>query len=200
MRSGIADLHLGSELIVVSDRVATREELARVHDRGYLDELGAYCYEGGGELDQDTYATHSSWASPARRRQRPCRHRRASTTRRRGGLRRDEAARTPRVARPRHGLLPLDNIAVAAATLRSQGERVLIFDWDVHHGNGTQQIFWDDPEVLYVSTHQWPLFPAVALRARLVVEARSIGPSISLCPLAPRATSSAGPSKISPYR
>jgi acetoin utilization deacetylase AcuC-like enzyme len=36
---------------------------------------------------------------------------------------------------------------------------VLIIDWDVHHGNGTQQIFWDEPNVLYVSTHQWPLFP-----------------------------------------
>ena len=36
---------------------------------------------------------------------------------------------------------------------------MLIVDWDVHHGNGTQQIFWDVPEVLYVSTHQWPLFP-----------------------------------------
>ena len=39
------------------------------------------------------------------------------------------------------------------------GERVLIVDWDVHHGNGTQDIFWDDPAVLYVSTHQHPLYP-----------------------------------------
>jgi acetoin utilization deacetylase AcuC-like enzyme len=36
---------------------------------------------------------------------------------------------------------------------------VLIVDWDVHHGNGTQAVFWDDPRVLYVSTHQWPLYP-----------------------------------------
>jgi acetoin utilization deacetylase AcuC-like enzyme len=36
---------------------------------------------------------------------------------------------------------------------------VLIIDWDVHHGNGTQHMFWDDPNVLYVSTHEWPLFP-----------------------------------------
>lgn len=39
-------------------------------------------------------------------------------------------------------------------------ERVAIIDWDVHHGNGTQAIFWDDPTVLYASTHQWPLFPS----------------------------------------
>jgi len=36
---------------------------------------------------------------------------------------------------------------------------VLIVDWDVHHGNGTQDLFWDDPSVLYVSTHQWPCYP-----------------------------------------
>jgi acetoin utilization deacetylase AcuC-like enzyme len=57
------------------------------------------------------------------------------------------------------GFCLLNNVALAAATLRSKGERVLIVDWDVHHGNGTQQIFWDSSDVLYVSTHQWPLFP-----------------------------------------
>jgi acetoin utilization deacetylase AcuC-like enzyme len=57
------------------------------------------------------------------------------------------------------GFCLLNNVAVAAAELLDQGERVLIVDWDVHHGNGTQQIFWDEPNVLYVSTHQWPLFP-----------------------------------------
>ena len=45
---------------------------------------------------------------------------------------------------------------IAAATLADEGERVLVVDWDVHHGNGTQDIFWDDDRVLYVSTHQWP--------------------------------------------
>jgi len=48
---------------------------------------------------------------------------------------------------------------VAAATLVAHGERVVIVDWDVHHGNGTQDIFWDDPAVLYVSTHQFPAYP-----------------------------------------
>ncbi len=47
-------------------------------------------------------------------------------------------------------------MAVAAASRTALGERVLIVDWDVHHGNGTQDIFWDDPDVLYVSTHQHP--------------------------------------------
>jgi acetoin utilization deacetylase AcuC-like enzyme len=57
------------------------------------------------------------------------------------------------------GFCLVNNVAVAAASRTALGERVLILDWDVHHGNGTQAIFWDDPDVLYVSTHQHPLFP-----------------------------------------
>jgi acetoin utilization deacetylase AcuC-like enzyme len=57
------------------------------------------------------------------------------------------------------GFCMINNIAVAAAALAGRGERVLIVDFDVHHGNGTQTIFWDDPRVLYISTHEWPLYP-----------------------------------------
>ena len=57
------------------------------------------------------------------------------------------------------GFCLVNNVAVAAASRTALGERVLIVDWDVHHGNGTQDIFWDDPDVLYVSTHQHPLYP-----------------------------------------
>jgi len=57
------------------------------------------------------------------------------------------------------GFCLLNNIAVSAAALAARGQRVLIIDWDVHHGNGTQSMFWDNPKVLYVSIHQWPLFP-----------------------------------------
>ena len=57
------------------------------------------------------------------------------------------------------GFCLLNNIAVSAALLAERGERVLIVDWDVHHGNGTEDIFWDDRRVLYVSTHQSRLYP-----------------------------------------
>jgi acetoin utilization deacetylase AcuC-like enzyme len=57
------------------------------------------------------------------------------------------------------GFCLLNTVAVAAASLLAGGERVLILDWDVHHGNGTEAIFWDEPRLLYVSTHQWPLYP-----------------------------------------
>jgi histone deacetylase 6 len=58
------------------------------------------------------------------------------------------------------GFCLFNNVAVAAAAARAAGaKRVLIVDWDVHHGNGTQHSFWDDPTVLYFSTHQWPFYP-----------------------------------------
>jgi acetoin utilization deacetylase AcuC-like enzyme len=57
------------------------------------------------------------------------------------------------------GFCLINNVAVSAAALAARGERVLVVDWDVHHGNGTQDIFWDDPRVMYVSTHEWPAYP-----------------------------------------
>jgi acetoin utilization deacetylase AcuC-like enzyme len=159
-RTAVEDLHLDGDLVVVPAHSATREELVRVHLGNYLDELSAYCYAGGGDLDQDTYATLNSYT--------------IAKYAAGAGLavidelqRRDDgvgfvAARPPghhALADRAMGFCLLNNVAVAAAALRSRGERVLIVDWDVHHGNGTQEIFWDVPEVLYVSTHQWPLFP-----------------------------------------
>lgn len=59
------------------------------------------------------------------------------------------------------GFCLFNNAAIAAryAQAKHGAERVAIVDWDVHHGNGTQDIFWDDPSVLYCSTHQMPLYP-----------------------------------------
>ncbi len=159
-RSAVADLHLGSDLVIAPTRVATRAELLLVHQGSYLDELGAFCYDGGGDLDQDTYATYDSWQIA---------HHAAGA-----GLavieelqRRGEGVGFVATRPPGHhatadramGFCLLNNVAISAASLVQQGERVLILDWDVHHGNGTQMIFWNEPNVLYVSTHQSPLFP-----------------------------------------
>jgi acetoin utilization deacetylase AcuC-like enzyme len=59
------------------------------------------------------------------------------------------------------GFCLFNNVAIAARAAQAEqgAERVAILDWDVHHGNGTQAIFWDDPTVLYVSLHQWPFYP-----------------------------------------
>jgi acetoin utilization deacetylase AcuC-like enzyme len=58
------------------------------------------------------------------------------------------------------GFCLFNNVAIGARWLRTRGiGRILIVDWDVHHGNGTQDSFYDDPETLYVSTHQYPFYP-----------------------------------------
>jgi acetoin utilization deacetylase AcuC-like enzyme len=84
------------------------------------------------------------------------------------------------------GFCLINNVAVAAASRTALGERVLIVDWDVHHGNGTQDIFWDDPDVLYVSTHQHPLYPGTG-RPDEVGGAVAPGLTLNL-PLPPGAT------------
>ncbi len=162
VRAGIDDLHLGSDLIVVSDRAATREELTRVHDGGYLDELGAYCYEGGGDLDQDTYATFNSWS--------------IATLAAGGGLavidelqRRGDGVGFVVTRPPGHhalrdrsmGFCIFGNVALGAAYARAVHglDRVLVVDWDVHHGNGTQALLQDDPGIRFLSMHQWPFYP-----------------------------------------
>jgi len=64
------------------------------------------------------------------------------------------------------GFCLFNNAAIAAwhARKRHGAERIAIVDWDVHHGNGTQDIFWDDPAVLYCSTHQMPLYPGTGAK------------------------------------
>ena len=57
------------------------------------------------------------------------------------------------------GFCLFNSAAVAAAALAERGERVLIVDYDAHHGNGTQDVFWEDGQVVYVSLHQYPMYP-----------------------------------------
>lgn len=185
--AGIDELGLGEDLIVAPEHRATRAELARVHSANYLDDLGAFCYEGGGDIDQDTYATYDSWS--------------IATLAAGAGLavvdelrRREDGVGFVVTRPPGHhalsdramGFCLLNNIAVTAASLVDDGERVLIVDWDVHHGNGTQSIFWDEPNVLYVSTHQWPLFPGSGVPQE-VGGPRALGTTVNL-PVPPGAT------------
>jgi acetoin utilization deacetylase AcuC-like enzyme len=158
--AGLDDLHLGTDLEWLPPRSATVDELSVAHDSGYLEALADLCRNGGGRIDLDTAASPGSWET-------------ACLTAG-AGLGAIEALTSGRghaaivLGRPpgHHagrktgmGFCLINNVAVAAATLSGRGERVAIIDWDVHHGNGTQDIFWTDPSVLFVSVHQWPLYP-----------------------------------------
>jgi len=77
------------------------------------------------------------------------------------------------------GFCIINNVAVAAAALADEGERVLIVDWDAHHGNGTQDIFYADDRVVYVSMHQYPMYPGTG-RLDEVGTGRGRGATVNL--------------------
>jgi acetoin utilization deacetylase AcuC-like enzyme len=151
---------VGSDLEVVGAEPADEASLERVHSAAYIERVGALCAAGGGQIDPDTYARPDSWDAALRSAGAGLQA--VSALRARG-----EGVAFVATRPPGHHALPsqgmgfclFNNVAVAAAELAAVGERVVIIDWDVHHGNGTQDIFWNDPRVLYVSTHQWPLYP-----------------------------------------
>ena len=157
---GIAAADLADAVRFETPREATLEELALAHASSHVDRLQAFCLTGGGAIDGDTYATTGSWITACRAVGAVLD---AVDALQEGTCDLAFAAGRPpghHAVRDRAmGFCLLNNVAVAAAALADQGERVAIVDWDVHHGNGTQDIFYDDPRVLYVSMHESPLYP-----------------------------------------
>jgi len=184
---GLRESEIADALVPLEPRRATEDELARVHPRPYLDALRAFCLAGGGSLDPDTVAGSGSWDTALLAA--------GGVLAAVDGLAAGDgeaafvAARPPghhALADQAMGFCLLNNVAVAAAALLERGERVLIVDWDVHHGNGTQDIFWNERRVLYVSSHQWPLYPGTG-RAEETGGPQAPGATLNL-PLPPGAT------------
>jgi len=150
----------GVEVVDIEPAAATPEILRLVHEPAYVAAVERFCASGGGALDSDTVARPGSWraalhsagAGPA-----------AVEALRRGDAEVAFIATRP----PGHHAMParamgfclFNNIAITAQLLVNQGQRVAIVDWDVHHGNSTQDVFYDDPSVLYISMHEFPAYP-----------------------------------------
>jgi acetoin utilization deacetylase AcuC-like enzyme len=153
---------LGHELVWIEPEAATDTDLARVHSPTYIEAVERFCASGGGWLDGDTVAHTASFEAAALAAG-------AGLT----AVQRLEAGEVSAdaafcaVRPPGHhaeptqamGFCLFNNVAVTAAALAERGERVLIVDYDAHHGNGTQDTFFADPRVMYVSMHQYPLYP-----------------------------------------
>ncbi len=146
----------------LTPREADPEEIALAHDARMIDALATTRELPPGRIDADTYHTPSSFDVA-----RLAAGGTIDLARRVLG---GEAARGLAAVRPpgHHaeasrsmGFCLFNNVAVAVRALQAEGgqPRIFVFDWDVHHGNGTQHIFEEDPNVLYVSTHQFPFYP-----------------------------------------
>jgi acetoin utilization deacetylase AcuC-like enzyme len=141
---------------------ASHELLATVHPPEYVEGIERFCAAGGGMLDLDTVASprsfvaaaHAAGGAAAMVDELLGRGDRAGASLHRPPGHHAEPARAM-------GFCLFNNVAVAArhAQLAHGVERVLILDWDVHHGNGTNDIFHEDPSVLFASIHQSPLYP-----------------------------------------
>ncbi len=140
---------------------ATREQIARIHKPAYIAEVERFATAGGGRIETDTTMS--------------CRSYEAATLAAGaavsavdrvldGPVRRATCLVRPpghhALAAGAMGFCLFNNVAVAAAHALSRGlERVLIVDWDVHHGNGTQDVFYDDGHVYFLSVHRYPFYP-----------------------------------------
>jgi len=160
--SALEERGMRGKLRALSPRRASREELALAHSESYIERVQQAAGGGVQWLDWDTYVCEDSWE--------------AAVTAAGGVLRACEEVANGgdvtafcAVRPPGHhasssrgmGFCLFNNVAIAARYVqREKGlARVAIVDWDCHHGNGTAEIFYEDPSVLYLSLHRYPFYP-----------------------------------------
>jgi acetoin utilization deacetylase AcuC-like enzyme len=146
-------------LTVVKPEPATEDDILLVHTRRHLALIKRAGQGGGTWIDSDTHVSSRSYETALLS---------AGGAMAATRLWDDGLVPFALIRPPGHHATPdramgfclFNNIAVATAKLLEEGrERVAIIDWDVHHGNGTQAAFYDEPRVLFLSLHQWPHYP-----------------------------------------
>ncbi len=151
---------LTQQLTPIKPRPATIDELSLVHHKQYISSIQEAAQRGGGWLDMDTVMSADSYD--------------VALYAAGGAIKATEAVMNGEinsafalVRPPGHHATPqramgfclFNNVAIAAKYALAECERIIIIDFDVHHGNGTQEAFYDNPQVLYISTHQYPHYP-----------------------------------------
>lgn len=156
------DLALFESLQHHEGRHATADEIALAHDRRYIASVAELVASGGGRLDADTVVSEGSWDAVTAGA--GCVLDGVDMAFDGRALRSFSAVRPPghhALRSTAMGFCVFGNVAIAAqyALTRSDCKRVLIVDWDVHHGNGTQALVEHDERIHFVSMHQWPWYP-----------------------------------------
>ncbi|HMU84557.1 MAG TPA: histone deacetylase [Leptospiraceae bacterium] len=152
---------LASHFKTLSRRFADPTQIQLIHDGRYVQELERFCNAHGGYLDGDTPVSDQSY--------------RAALLAAGAGLEAADQIQSGNISRalllvrpPGHhslvqramGFCLFNNVAICARYLQLLGhKKIAIVDWDVHHGNGTQDAFYEDPSVLFISLHQYPFYP-----------------------------------------
>ena len=153
------------DLLPVAPRDATHAEILAAHDEAYVDFVEERIRSGARMLDADTVVCPDSLPAAIRAAG-------AGLALAEAWLGGEIEAGFACIRPPGHHATPsramgfclFNNIAILARFLTAAGKRTAILDWDVHHGNGTQDIFWDDAAVGYLSLHQSPLWPGSGRR------------------------------------
>ncbi len=146
----------------IEPRPATRADLLRIHTEEHIETIRGTCLAAAPYDDPDTYMAPASWDAALLAAGGAIEACKAVIS---GAADNAFSAMRP----PGHhaeadramGFCLFNNVAIAARWLQVEAglKRIAILDWDVHHGNGTQHSFYDDPTVYYVSLHQWPHYP-----------------------------------------
>ncbi len=150
------------KLDIKKPRAATEAEVSAIHSTSQIEQIAEIARSGGGYLDPDTYVSSDSYEAALNA---------AGAPLTAIDLIMDKKVDNAfcLVRPPGHHATPekgmgfclFNNVAIAAKYIQSRYslDRIVIIDWDVHHGNGTQDAFYDDPSVMYFSMHRYPFYP-----------------------------------------